>query len=81
MPFDIYDFTSFTEWIDTSLHNAMSPFWTTVTEMLIIGVSNSAVLCSCWAVPGICRKKSMCIYAEQAWTKQSWSFWTIPDNC
>jgi NADH-quinone oxidoreductase subunit H len=38
MPFDIYDFTSFTKWIDTSLHSAMSPFWTTVTEMLIIGV-------------------------------------------
>jgi NADH-quinone oxidoreductase subunit H len=38
MPFNIYDFTSFTEWIDKSLHNAMSPFWTTVTEMLIIGV-------------------------------------------
>jgi NADH-quinone oxidoreductase subunit H len=38
MPFDIYDFTSFTEWIDKSLHNAMSPLWTTVTEMLIIGV-------------------------------------------
>ena len=38
MPFDIYDFTSFTEWIDKSLHNAMSPFWTTITEMLIIGV-------------------------------------------
>jgi NADH-quinone oxidoreductase subunit H len=38
MPFDIYDFTSFTKWIDTSLHNAMSPFLTTVTEMLIIGV-------------------------------------------
>jgi NADH-quinone oxidoreductase subunit H len=38
MPFDIYDFTSFTEWIDKSLHNAMSPFWTTVTELLIIGV-------------------------------------------
>jgi NADH-quinone oxidoreductase subunit H len=38
MPFDIYNFTSFTEWIDKSLHNAMSPFWTTVTEMLIIGV-------------------------------------------
>jgi NADH-quinone oxidoreductase subunit H len=38
MPFDIYDFTSLTEWIDVSLHNAMSPFWTTVTEMLIIGV-------------------------------------------
>ena len=38
MPFDIYDFTSFTEWIDKSLHNTMSPFWTTITEMLIIGV-------------------------------------------
>jgi NADH-quinone oxidoreductase subunit H len=33
-----YDFSSLTKWIDTSLHNAMSPFWTTVTEMLIIGV-------------------------------------------
>jgi NADH-quinone oxidoreductase subunit H len=38
MPFDIYDFTSFTKWIDTSLHNAMSPFLTTLTEMLITGV-------------------------------------------
>jgi NADH-quinone oxidoreductase subunit H len=38
MPFDIYDFTSFTKWIDMSLNNAMSPFWTTVTEMLLIGV-------------------------------------------
>jgi NADH-quinone oxidoreductase subunit H len=34
----IYDFSSLTEWIDASLHNTMSPFWTTVTEMLIIGV-------------------------------------------
>ena len=34
----IYDFSSLTQWIDTSLHNAMSPLWTTVTEMLIIGV-------------------------------------------
>ena len=38
MPFDIYDFTSFTEWIDKSLHQAMSPFWTTITELLIIGI-------------------------------------------
>jgi len=38
MPFDIYDFTSLTKWIDTGLHNAMSPFWTTITELLIIGV-------------------------------------------
>jgi NADH-quinone oxidoreductase subunit H len=34
----IYDFSSLTQWIDTSLHNAMSPFWTTITELLIIGV-------------------------------------------
>jgi len=34
----VYDFSPLTEWIDTSLHNAMSPFWTTITEMLIIGV-------------------------------------------
>ena len=38
MPFDIYDFSSLTEWIDASLRNAMSPFWTTVSEMLIIGI-------------------------------------------
>jgi len=34
----IYDFSALTKWIDSSLHNAMSPFWTTITEMLIIGV-------------------------------------------
>ena len=34
----IYDFSPLTKWIDTSLHNVMSPFWTTITEMLIIGV-------------------------------------------
>lgn len=38
MPFDIYDFTSLTKWIDTSLGNAMSSFWTTVTEMVIVGI-------------------------------------------
>ena len=34
----VYDFSSLTEWIDASLHNYMSPFWTSITEMLIIGV-------------------------------------------
>jgi NADH-quinone oxidoreductase subunit H len=34
----VYDFSSLTKWIDESLHNVMSPFWTTLTEMLIIGV-------------------------------------------
>ncbi len=38
MPFDIYDFTSLTKWIDSSLNEAMSPFWATATELLIIGV-------------------------------------------
>jgi NADH-quinone oxidoreductase subunit H len=33
-----YDFSSLTKGIDTSLHNVMSPFWTTITEMLIVGV-------------------------------------------
>ena len=34
----VYDFSALTDWIDKSLHNSMSPFWTTITEMLIIGV-------------------------------------------
>ncbi|HEX2921955.1 MAG TPA: NADH-quinone oxidoreductase subunit NuoH [Bacteroidales bacterium] len=34
----MYDFTSLTTRIDDALESAMSPFWTTVTEMLIIGV-------------------------------------------
>jgi NADH-quinone oxidoreductase subunit H len=34
----VYDFSALTKWIDESLHNAMSPFWTTITELLIIGV-------------------------------------------
>lgn len=38
MPFNIYDFSSFTEWIDKSLSSFMSPFWTIFTEMAIIGV-------------------------------------------
>ncbi|MGB8490940.1 MAG: NADH-quinone oxidoreductase subunit NuoH [Bacteroidales bacterium] len=34
----MYDLTSFTKWIDTSLHSALSPFWAVAVEMLIIGV-------------------------------------------
>lgn len=33
-----YDFTSLTKNIDAGLHNVMSPFWTVLTEMLIVGV-------------------------------------------
>jgi NADH-quinone oxidoreductase subunit H len=34
----VYDFSSLTKWVDTSLHSSMSSFWATITEMLIIGV-------------------------------------------
>jgi NADH-quinone oxidoreductase subunit H len=34
----VYDFSSLTKWIDSSLHNLMSPFWTTITELALIGV-------------------------------------------
>ncbi len=38
MPFNVYDFTTFTEWVDTSLRAAMSPFWAIFTELLIVGL-------------------------------------------
>src|SRR5512133_3353786 len=34
----MYDFSKLTKWIDTGLHNAMSPFWAIVTEFVIIGI-------------------------------------------
>jgi len=34
----MYDFTSLTTKIDAALESALSPFWTTIVEMLIIGV-------------------------------------------
>jgi len=33
------DFSTITKWIDTGLHNSMTPFWATAMEMLIIGVA------------------------------------------
>ena len=39
MPFNIYDFTSFTQWIDKSLHSFMSPGMVIFTELVIIGVA------------------------------------------
>jgi NADH-quinone oxidoreductase subunit H len=33
-----YDFAPLTKWIDSSLHNSLSPFWAVIAEMLIIGV-------------------------------------------
>ncbi|MFA5782218.1 MAG: NADH-quinone oxidoreductase subunit NuoH [Bacteroidales bacterium] len=37
--FNIYDLTSFTKWIDTSLYEYCAPFWAMMWEMIIIGVS------------------------------------------
>jgi NADH-quinone oxidoreductase subunit H len=39
MEFNIYDFTSFTQWIDQSLRSVMAPFWVMITEMAIIGIA------------------------------------------
>lgn len=36
--FSIYDFTGFTQWIDTALRSACSPFWAVLWEMVIVGV-------------------------------------------
>lgn len=35
----MFDFSVVTKWIDSGLHNAMSPFWVTIIEMLIVGVA------------------------------------------
>jgi len=56
MDLNIYDFTSFTKWIDTSLHEMMSPFWVTACEMTIIGVAILAF----YAVVGL-----YLVYAER----------------
>ena len=56
IPFDIYDLTSFTSGIDKSLNEAMSPFWATLTESLLIGI----VFLSFYAVIGL-----LLVYAER----------------
>jgi len=39
MPFNIYDFTSFTQWIDKGLYDSLPAFWAMIIEMTIIGVA------------------------------------------
>lgn len=39
MPFDIYDFSTFTQWIDKSLYESLPSFWAMIIEMTIIGVA------------------------------------------
>jgi NADH-quinone oxidoreductase subunit H len=38
MAFDIYDFSSFTQYIDKFLYDNLQPFWANLVEMTIIGV-------------------------------------------
>jgi len=56
MPFNIYDFTSFTHWIDKSLYDSCSPFWAMIWEMSIIGI----IFLAFYAVVGL-----YLIYAER----------------
>ncbi len=39
MEFSIYDLTSFTQWIDSSLRASMTPGWAVAIEMIIIGLA------------------------------------------
>lgn len=56
MDFSIYDFSTFTSWIDRSLNSVMAPGWATATELLIIGV----VVLAFYALVGL-----FLIYAER----------------
>lgn len=38
MNFNIYDFTSFNQWIDNYLYSNLPPFWALIVEMTIIGL-------------------------------------------
>ena len=56
MTFNIYDFTSFTKWIDQGLNSIMSPTLALITEMVIIGI----VFLLFYAVVGL-----FLVYAER----------------
>ncbi len=49
MNFSIYDFTSFTKWIDNALNSIMSSGWATLVELVIIGI----VFIAAYAVIGL----------------------------
>jgi len=56
MPFNIYDFTSFTQWIDKSLYENCAPFWAMIWELSIIGL----VVLTFYALIGL-----FLVYAER----------------
>ena len=80
MEFSIYDLTSFTQWIDSSLRASMSPGWAVAIEMIIIGLGDTYFLCPCRFVPGNSREKGMCPHAEPAWSEQGWPRRYVPDG-
>ncbi len=49
MDLNIYDFTSFTKWVDTALNSVMSPGWTMLVELVIVGI----VFIAAYAVIGL----------------------------
>ena len=49
MDLNIYDFTSFTKWVDTALNSFMSPGWAMLVELVIVGI----VFIAAYAVIGL----------------------------
>lgn len=56
MEFSIYDFSSFTAWIDSSLRASMSPGWAVAVEMILIGIA----ILTFYAIVGL-----FLVYAER----------------
>lgn len=56
MDFSLYDFTSFTKWVDTALYSSMSPGWAMLIELAIVGI----VFIAFYAVVGL-----FLVYAER----------------
>lgn len=56
MEFSLYDFSSFTAWIDSSLRASMSPGWAVAIEMILIGIA----ILTFYAIVGL-----FLVYAER----------------
>ncbi len=56
MDFNIYDFTSFTKWVDNALNSSMSPLLAIIIELIIIGL----VFLLFYAIVGL-----LLVYAER----------------
>ena len=81
MEFSIYDLTSFTQWIDSSLRASMSPGWAVAIEMIIIGLAILIFFALVGLFLVIRREKGMCPHAEPAGSEQGWPRGYVPDGC